>query len=112
MKRALICVPLMAVAAAVLGAQTGLDPKTLGAAPTTAWPTFNGDYSGRRYSTLSAITTANVKALSLAWFYAAPGGGPIKSTPLMIDGMLYFTTPDHAYAVDARTGRERWHYTW
>ena len=26
--------------------------------------------------------------------------------------MLYFTTPDHVYAVDARTGREIWHYTW
>ncbi len=26
--------------------------------------------------------------------------------------MLYFSTPDHAYAVEARTGRELWHYTW
>jgi alcohol dehydrogenase (cytochrome c) len=95
-----------------LGAQNGLDPKTLGAPPTTSWPTFNGDYSGRRYSTLAQITPTNVKALSLAWLHNASGGGPIKSTPLLIDGVLYYTTPDHAYAVDARTGRERWHYTW
>ncbi len=80
--------------------------------PTTSWPTFNGDYSGRRYSTLAQVTTTNVKALSLAWVYAAPGGGPIKATPLVIDGVIYFSTPDHAYAVDARTGRELWHYTW
>ena len=55
----------------------------------------------------------NVKHLSLAWLYDLPGaGGTIKATPLQIDGVLYFTIPDHAYAVEARTGREIWHYTW
>ena len=44
--------------------------------------------------------------------YTITAGGPIKATPLMIDGVLYFSTPDHAYAVDARTGREIWHYVW
>jgi alcohol dehydrogenase (cytochrome c) len=114
MTRAMAVLVLTLVAAAPVAptAQIQLDPQVLGAPPTTSWPTFNGDYSGRRYSTLATITPANVKALSLAWLYTAPGGGPIKSTPLMIDGVLYFTTPDHAYAVDARTGRERWHYTW
>ena len=43
---------------------------------------------------------------------ATRGGGVIKSTPLQIDGVLYFTVPDHVWAVDARTGRERWHYIW
>jgi alcohol dehydrogenase (cytochrome c) len=58
--------------------------------------------------------------LSLAWVYRLNlGGGPvigssnnIKATPLQIDGVLYFATPDHAWAVDARTGREIWHYLW
>lgn len=79
-----------------------------------SWPTFNGDYSGRRFSPLAKVTTSNVKALSLAWLYALPAGGgaPVKSTPLLIDGVLYFSTPDHAYAVDARTGRSLWHYAW
>ena len=36
----------------------------------------------------------------------------IKSTPLQVDGVLYFSVPDHVWAVDARTGRERWHYVW
>ena len=89
-----------------------VDPATFVKPPTTAWPTFNGDYSGRRFSPLTQITAANVKALSLAWMYNATGAGTIKSTPLMIDGVLYFSTPDHAYAVDARTGRELWHYIW
>ena len=30
----------------------------------------------------------------------------------VIDGVMYFTIPDHVWAVDARTGRERWHYGW
>ncbi|HWB16651.1 MAG TPA: acido-empty-quinoprotein group A [Vicinamibacterales bacterium] len=112
MKRTIVALGLVMAAAAALAAEQGLDPSALGKPPTDTWPTFNGDYTARRYSTLDRITTANVKALSLAWIYQAPGGGPIKATPLEINGVLYFSTPDHAYGVDARTGRELWHYAW
>jgi alcohol dehydrogenase (cytochrome c) len=114
---------------------TGLDPALLTRPPTDAWPTYHGDYSGRRYSTLKEIDTDNVKGLSLAWIYrldtspagAVVGGeGPetppatggfqfrleIKSTPLLVGGVLYFTAPDHVWAVDPRTGRQLWHYYW
>ena len=37
--------------------------------PTIAWPTYHGDYSGRRYSTLKQINAQNVKTLGLAWIY-------------------------------------------
>jgi alcohol dehydrogenase (cytochrome c) len=97
---------------AVLMAQSGLDPAKLLDPGTDSWPTFNGDYSGRRFSQLKTVNDANVKALSLAWLYTIPAGGPIKSTPLQIDGVLYFSTPDHAFAVSARTGRQIWHYAW
>ena len=40
------------------------------------------------------------------------GNPTIKSTPLMVNGVLYFTIPDHAWALDARTGEEIWHYSW
>ena len=72
-----------------------------------------------------------MKGLTLAWVYrlntsrsgaivggegpdTPPAGNPpaIKSTPLMINGVLYFSVPDHVWAVDARTGRELWHYAW
>ena len=33
------------------------------------WPTYNGDYSGRRFSPLKQITASNVNALTLAWMY-------------------------------------------
>jgi alcohol dehydrogenase (cytochrome c) len=80
--------------------------------PTDAWPTYNGDYSGRRFSTLTKINADTVKHLSLAWNYrlGVPGAGPIKGSPLMVNGILYVTGPDHVWAVDARTGREIWHF--
>jgi alcohol dehydrogenase (cytochrome c) len=100
--------------------------------PGDAWPTYYGDYSGRRYSPLRQIDLSNVRNLALAWVYrvnmstarAIVGGEgsrvepldedafALKSTPLMIDGVLYFSLPDHAWAVDARTGDEIWHYAW
>ena len=42
----------------------------------------------------------------------AVGGGTIKGSVLQVDGTLYFTMPDNAWAVDARDGRELWHYFW
>jgi alcohol dehydrogenase (cytochrome c) len=74
------------------------------------WPSYFGDYSGRRFSSLSTINDKNVKHLSLAWM--AEVGSQIKATPLLVNGVLFFSTPDNAYAYDARTGRELWHYVW
>jgi alcohol dehydrogenase (cytochrome c) len=97
-----------------------LDPKTLLKPPVDSWPTYNGDYSGRRYSPLTEINSSNIGGLTLAWFYRIGNIGPqrgvgnpaIKSTPLMVNGIRYFTIPDHAWAIDARTGEEIWHYGW
>jgi acido-empty-quinoprotein group A len=106
--------------------------------PTTypdSWPTHYGDHSGRRYSPLDQINAGNVKTLSLAWIHRATAqegdnvggeyqagdpyywGGPqatvtIKATPLVVNGIMYVAAPDHAYAIDARTGRQIWHYFW
>src|SRR5881296_2939223 len=57
------------VAVAVRGQGGGLDPALLTKPPTDAWPTYHGDYSGRRYSTLNQINAQNVKNLALAWIY-------------------------------------------
>ena len=97
----------------------GLDPSAILHPEKGTWPTYNGDYSGRRFSSLKQINSGNVRDLKLAWLFHAdtgPGGGPfgaeIKSTPLQVDGVLYFTVPDHAWAIDAQTGRLIWHYKW
>ena len=36
----------------------------------------------------------------------------ISATPLEVDGVLYFSVPNFAWAVDARTGQELWHFDW
>ena len=86
----------------------GLDPAELLKPATDTWPTYNGDYSGRRFSTLDQINASNIHALTLAWVYRA--GHTVKSTPLEVNGILYFTSPDNVWAIDARSGREYWHY--
>ncbi len=84
--------------------------------PTDSWPTYNGDFTGRRFSPLTKINATNIKSLSLGWTWklTASGGSSsnLRGTPLMVDGVIYINTEDNAWAVDARTGREIWHYIW
>jgi len=98
------------------GAAQGLDPQALLHQPPSAWPTYNGDYSGRRFSPLKQINSANVQHLSLAWATrvtsSSSNGITIKSTPLLVNDVLYFTAPNNVWAADVRTGRELWHYTY
>jgi len=86
-----------------------LDPAALSKPATDTWPTYNGDYSGKRFSPLDQINASNVGSLTLAWVFH-PHASTIKSTPLEVNGVLYFTVPDNVWAVDARYGREIWHY--
>ena len=91
----------------------GLDPASLLKPAPDMWPTYYGDYTGRRYSSLSQINTKNAGMLTLAWaFQTNESNASIKSTPLLVNGVLYFTIPDQLWAVDARSGRQLWHYTY
>jgi alcohol dehydrogenase (cytochrome c) len=133
--------------------QGGLDPATIGKPLADSWPSYSGDYTGRRYSTLTQVTQTTVKNLSLAWVgrvsgppsaagggggfggfgggrgggggaapliiggegpddVAAGGGITIKGAVLQVNGVLYACAPDHVWAIDARDGRELWHYFW
>jgi len=125
-----------------------LDPASLLKPLANDWPTYNGDYSGKRHSALTQVNRANVKNLTLAWTSrvsngpgAAGGGGrfggfggppliiggegsgevgggmfgggtSVKASILMVEGKLYLSTPDNAWAMDARDGRILWHYYW
>jgi alcohol dehydrogenase (cytochrome c) len=80
--------------------------------PADSWPGYHGDYSGRRHSALTQITPANVDKLGLAWAFQTGQQATLKSTPLLVDGILYFTVPDNVWAIDARSGHQIWHYTY
>jgi len=120
----------------LLGAQQ-LEPtellKKLGT--TGDWATYGGDYTGRRYSSLTQLNQTTVKSLTLAWSSKLVAGtqgrrpGPnlivggigtleanalanVKGSPLQVGGIIYVSAPDNAWAMDARDGHEIWHYVW
>lgn len=74
------------------------------------WLTYNGNVSGNRYSELEQINTVNASRLGLQWIFSIPHFG-VEATPLVADGMMYFTGPNQVYAIDAVTGRQLWHYS-
>ncbi|MDE1175756.1 MAG: acido-empty-quinoprotein group A [Edaphobacter sp.] len=78
---------------------------------TDSWPLYHGDYSGKRHSSLTQITPQNVRNLTLAWAFQTNQPALIKSAPVLANGILYFSVPDHIWAVDARTGRQVWQHT-
>ncbi len=74
------------------------------------WPLYHGDYSGQRHVHLTQITPQNVGSLTLAWAFQTNQSAEIKSSPLLVDGVMYFTVPDNVWAVDARSGHVIWHF--
>ena len=75
------------------------------------WLTYSGSYSAQRYSRLNQINARNVASLKTAWVYQSNGAGTMETTPLVVDGVMYVTeAPSTVVALDARTGRELWHY--
>ena len=70
----------------------GLDPADLLKPLGNSWPTYSGDYTGKRYSSLKQINLNTVKSLTLAWtvrltdgpgqgFGGGGGGGGASSSP-------------------------------
>ncbi len=121
--------------------QAGLDPQSMTKPLADSWPTYSGDYTGRRYSALTQINQTTVKNLTLAWTLRLAGGeqaagrgrggggGPVivggegkgdfplggvsvKGSILQVNGVLYVTAPDNVWALDARDGHELWRYFW
>ena len=77
------------------------------------WPVNGGPYN-IRYSTLNQVDRANVGQLTVAWTYDSHDAfkeSEMQSNPIVVDGMLYATTPTmHVVALDAATGRELWKF--
>jgi alcohol dehydrogenase (cytochrome c) len=107
---ALTAVIFAAYSAPLLG--QGVDAAILLHPPADSWPGYHGDYSGERHSHLTQITPQNVENLGLAWAFQTNQTAEIKSSPLVVDGVMYFSVPDNVWAVDALSGHQIWHYTY
>ena len=90
----------------------GLDPAMIAHPTTDTWPTYHGDYSGKRHSKLTQITPENVGQMGLAWAFQTGQTNALKCSPLLVNGVLYITVPDNVWAIDARSGHRLWHYTY
>jgi alcohol dehydrogenase (cytochrome c) len=84
----------------------------LGAATNNAnWLMYGRTYDAHRYSPLAQINKKNVNRLIPVWTFQTGVLDGFECTPLVIDGIMYITTPwNHAYAVDCKTGAQLWHY--
>jgi glucose dehydrogenase len=75
------------------------------------WTSFGQDEGGTKFSTLAQINTSNVKGLTRAWtFHTGDKSGFFESTPLVIDGVMYFSAANGVYALDGVTGQQLWKY--
>ena len=106
--RPLLLLPsLLAVAATAVAA-------TAAGAQNADWPVYHGNDDHTHYSTLSQISPANVKQLKVAWTFDtgdAFAGSEMQANPIVIDGVLYATTPKlQVIALDAATGRQLWRF--
>ena len=75
------------------------------------WPSYNGDYTGRRYSAQKQLTPANVHKLAPQWVFHTRATDRLENTPVVMDGIMFVTAANDCYAIDARTGRVIWHYS-
>jgi quinoprotein glucose dehydrogenase len=105
-----------------LSNQAAEKPPVAGQAPVAqgdneSWPNYGNDPGGMRFSSLTQIDRENVSKLRVAWVYHTgdisdghdrPRSG-FETTPLFVDGTLFFTTPfNRVIALDPEGGRERW----
>ena len=77
------------------------------------WITYGATQGETRYSALDQINASNVGQLGLAWSYDLPGkgGGGQEDTPLVWNGTMFgITNWSVVFAVDARTGKEKWRW--
>jgi len=77
----------------------------------TNWLSYNGDYTGRRYSALREVHAGNVAQLRAQWVFHASSSSNLEVTPVVVDGIMFVTAANDAFALDAQTGRTLWHYS-
>lgn len=75
------------------------------------WTTYHGDVGGNRYTTLTQIDRNNVARLAPRWVFPMPNApGTVETTPVVVDGVMYISSANEVWALDAGVGRQIWHY--
>jgi alcohol dehydrogenase (cytochrome c) len=79
--------------------------------PGANWISYNGDYSGRRFSGLTEINENNVGNLRAQWAFHLQDSNGLEVTPIVVNGIMFITSKNDAIALDGRTGRMIWRYS-
>jgi quinohemoprotein ethanol dehydrogenase len=119
----LVVLLLLAASCAGNGAAPGAGERAMAAADGAAraflspsldaanWLSHGRDHAETRFSPLDGIHVGNVGALGVAWIMETGTDRGLEATPLIVDGTIYTTGSwSVVYAVDARTGAERWRW--
>jgi len=106
---ALVALSLLPIS---LSAQATYDRLLRAAQEPQNWLTYSGGYASLRHSLLKQIDTNNAKNLEQKWVFQADSSlQNFEATPLVVDGIMYFTQPiNDVVALDAKTGRVFWIY--
>ncbi|HYL34605.1 MAG TPA: PQQ-binding-like beta-propeller repeat protein [Bryobacteraceae bacterium] len=78
--------------------------------PKQDWASYDGSVSGNRYSNLEQVNAQNVARMSLSWFFPIPEAPRLEVTPVVVDGVMYITTVNEVWALNATAGRQIWHW--
>jgi len=79
--------------------------------PGKDWLSYGRDYQEQRFSPLESINRENVDQLDLVWSFDFSTARGMEATPLIHNGVFYISTGwSHVHAIDARTGKQIWHF--
>ena len=76
----------------------------------TDWPSYNGDASGNRYTKLTQIDKNNVARMTPKWMFPLANVSQVENTPVVVEGVMYVSSANECYALDAGSGWMIWHF--
>jgi alcohol dehydrogenase (cytochrome c) len=75
------------------------------------WLGYNGDFAATRFSPLVEITKSNVTGLTRTCAYDTDESTAFQTGPIVVQGVLYFTTYNTTFAIDAATCALKWKFS-
>jgi alcohol dehydrogenase (cytochrome c) len=74
------------------------------------WPVYHGALNANRYSALAKIDKTNIGRMAPKWVFTIPSSARLQVTPVVVEGVMYVTSANECYALDAGSGKQIWHY--
>jgi|KBSSwiStaDraftv2_1062776.scaffolds.fasta_scaffold01946_3 alcohol dehydrogenase (cytochrome c) len=75
------------------------------------WTSYHGDPGGNHYTTAPQINKSNVARLGPRWMFPLAGiTQQVETTPVVVEGIMYVTSANEIWALDAGSGRQVWHF--